>query len=143
MNWKFWKKVDINSVEKKKKQLAETFSDKVALDRINRISKTGTKLICVKNTCLDDYPDYDNFAEFIENKDKVSYLFEEGDICEVSYIRNEYINVSTKKKGSTKEQRFCVIPNYDSTYYIFDVFKTQAEITSLHRDSQINNVLEL
>lgn len=106
--------------------------NKALLERIDRISIPGTKLICIKNT-EKVRKDYYNFREFAENYDKFSYKFIEGNIYEVERVKNDIITINNTEFYFVRSSTFAE--------NVFDIFRTLSEDIALHREKNINDII--
>ena len=114
--------------------------DEVFLQRIDRISTPGTKLICIKNSGRIK-ENYDNFREYLENYYNFTYEFVEGTIYEVRKIRNDKVIIGAAFNGHINGE-FSLIAKNMFCDYIFDIFRTIPEDIALTREENINNIID-
>ena len=114
--------------------------DEVLLQRIDRISIQGTKLICIKNSGK-VRENYDNFREYLGNYHNFTYEFIEGTIYEVKKVKNDRIIIGAAFNGHINGE-FSLISKNMFNDYVFDIFRTVSENTALTREENINNIID-
>ena len=127
-------------------QDVEDFIDKIVLDekvleRIDRIGIQGTKVVCIKKCHLMSQKSYNNFREYLKNRKKEVYAFNEGEIYEVKKTQNDIIHIDGYA-FELFDMKDCpdnfMIKRYP---YVFDVFRTVSEDMALTREENINEIL--
>ena len=124
----------------------EDFIDKIVLDekvleRIDRIGIKGTKVVCIKKCHLMSTKSYDNFREYLENRKKEIYAFNEGEIYEVKKTQNDVIHIDGYA-FELLDLKDCPDNHLSKRYpYVFDIFRTLSEDVALTREENINEIL--
>ena len=111
--------------------------DEAFLERVDRISIIGTKLICIKNSGI-VRKNYDNFREYLGNYHNFTYEFIEGNTYEVKKVKNDKIIIGSNFING----EFSLISKGMFSDYVFDIFRTLSEDTALTREQNINNILD-
>ena len=163
MKWKFWKKFwkkngiisdtkrlnklisDIASTgmgQAKYSKEKEDFIDQVSEKELERIDQltVGAKLVCIKN-CHEINKTYDNIRDFINNRKKTFYHFNEGETAtvnrlanDIAYVDNYSFNLLDYGKVDLQTKKYL-------DKYIFEVFMLESEYIALQRENQINSIL--
>ena len=139
----FWRKKKKTYDEK----LQELASNESLLTRIENISVSGTKLVCIKNYGVIN-KSYTGIRDYIEDRNKKYYIFNKGEVYEVKNAHNDTINVSGGNNphysssfyGS--DYTFNLVGDSGMNAYFFDIFMSQAEYVGTIRDNNINSILE-
>ncbi len=117
----------------------EAVQDGKVLERIDKLTK-GAKLVCIKKCHLMSPKTYNNFREFLENRKKEEYFFEEGKVYEVKTIQNDCIHILAENAVISFE--LLDIRRERERYpYVFNHFMLESEWLGLQRDENINSIL--
>jgi hypothetical protein len=118
----------------------KAIQDEKVLERIDKLTK-GTKLVCIKRHSLIPPKTYNNFREFLENRKKEKYFFEEGKVYEVDIIQNDYIYITSDTGARLSFELLDIRRERERYPYIFDHFMLESEWLGLQRDENINSIL--
>ena len=139
----FWRKKKKTYDEK----LQELASNEQLLTRIENISVSGTKLVCIKNHVIINKA-YTGIRDYIEGRHKKFYVFNKGETYEVKSVYNDTINVSGGINPHYNnylygnDYTFNLVSDISMNAYFFDIFMSQAEYIGTIREDNINSILE-
>jgi hypothetical protein len=118
----------------------EAVQDEKVLERIDKLTK-GTKLVCIKKCGLMSPKTYNNFREYLKNRKKEEYFFEEGKIYEVKITQNDCVHIFGEN-GSVISFELLDIKRERERYpYIFNHFMLESEWLGLQREEKINEII--
>ena len=139
----FWRKKKKTYDEK----LQELASNELLLTRIENISVSGTKLVCIKNHGIIN-KSYTGIRDYIEGRHKKFYVFNKGETYEVKSVYNDTVNVSAGANSHHNNSfygsdcTFNFVSDSGMNAYFFDIFMSEAEYIGTIRDNNINSILE-
>ena len=146
MNLKFWKKEKnenetVNFIKTYDERIREEVLslDEEMLKKID-LFKPGTKIRCIKDYGSDKTY-FSDFRDFVKNIKKEFHIFNKNEIYEIDSSSNEYVYV--KKTNRFNVPSISFIKNHPSTevIYLFEYFILESEYIALHRDNQIEQIL--
>jgi hypothetical protein len=118
----------------------EAVQDEKVLERIDKLTK-GAKLVCIKKCGLMSPKTYNNFREYLENRKKEEYFFEEGKIYEVNTIQNDYIYITSESGARLSFELLDIQRERERYPYIFNHFMLESEWLGLQREEKINEII--
>ncbi len=104
--------------------------------KIDKLSKKGTELVCIKNYGL-IHTKYDNYRNYLVHKDDINYIFEINKIYIVKELENECVFIDGYN---------CFYVEKDRNPYIFEYFRFPDEnedISFLPKSNYIDDLSEL
>lgn len=118
----------------------EAIQDEKVLERIDKLTK-GTKLVCIKKCHLMSPKTYNNFREYLENRKKEEYYFEEGKIYEVKATQNDCIHIFGENGSVLSFELLDIKRERERFPYIFNHFMLESEWLGLQREEKINEII--
>lgn len=134
MNLLFWRKKEKTFNE----ALKEAASNEAYLQRVDKVSIPGTRLICIKN--YNEYREsYDNLRDYLKSLDVKKYAVSVGDIVTVIRVNDHHIELASERSKSYRNLSFSLV---EWQPYLFDYFLMEDEKKALDRENNLNKILK-
>ena len=118
----------------------EAIQDEKVLERIDKLTK-GTKLVCIKKSHLMSPKTYNNFREYLENRKKEEYYFNEYKVYEVKTTQNDCIHIFGENGSVLSFELLDIKRERERFPYIFNHFMLESEWLGLQREEKINEII--